>query len=172
MPLPILLLAALAGQPGGMVATNTAPQTVAVPAGRPLRSLVPEANEAPADSLDIRISSGSELLWEGRVRVGKPGASLTQHLFQSEPPGCPPGRFDGSVHQSVSLTVQRLRYSTNAAGVFTYPVRVGWERPALPGGCGGAGTRSVEIREDVELRPGERAVLRGDVGLQVEIRRR
>ena len=172
MPLTILLLVALGGQPGGMVTNSTAAQTVAVPADRPMRSLVPEANEAPADTLEIRIRSGSELLWEGSVRVGKPGASLTQHLFQSEPAGCPPGPYAGSVHASVGLTVQRLRYSTSPAGVFTYPVRVSWERPALAGGCGGGGTRSVEIREDVELRPGQQAVLRGDVGLQVEIRRR
>lgn len=171
MLLPILLVA-VAGQPGGMVATSTAPQAVTVPARRRVRTLVPEANDAPADTLDIRIRSGSELLWEGSVRVGKPGASLTQHLFQSEPPGCPPGRYAGSVHAAVSLTVERLRYSTSPAGAFTYPVRVGWERPALAGGCGGAGTRSVEIRDDVELRHGDRVVLRGDVGLQLEIRRR
>jgi hypothetical protein len=62
--------------------------------------------------------------------------------------------------------------STTAEGAFSYHLRVAWERPSSAQGCAGGGARKVEVSQLVDLRPGQAATLKGDVGLTVEVRRR
>jgi hypothetical protein len=171
MPMPILLLALQTA--GGMVANSSPPPPViSVPSGQPMVYRIPEANEAPPDRLEIRVRSASQLLWEGVLRVGKPGASLVQYLSQTEPSGCPESHHGGSVFSSLNVSAQRDKLSTSPEGAFSYTLRINWERPNSARGCMGDGRRSVQISQSVDLRPGQQAILRGDVGLQVEIRRR
>ena len=173
-----------AAQPGGMtsnsappppiVSVNTAPPPVVEtgPSGRPRLYLIPEANNAPPDMIELRVRSGGQLLWEGRLRVAAPGASLIQHINETEPTGCPPSAYAHSVHSSLTASVQRAKLSITPEGAFNYHVRVAWERPSSARGCGNEGARRVEVSQGVDLRPGQAATLKGDVGLIVEVRRR
>lgn len=172
-----------ASQPGGMT-SNSAPPPIAVvntapppvvetgPSGRPRLHLIPEANNAPPDMIELRVRSGGQLLWEGRLRVAAPGASLIQHINETEPIGCPPSAYAHSVHSSLTASVQRAKLSITPEGAFNYHVRVAWERPSSVRGCGNEGARRVEVSQGVDLRPGQAATLKGDVGLIVEVRRR
>jgi hypothetical protein len=172
-----------APQPGGMIShssppppimtVNTAPPpVVSGPSGLPTVYAIPEANEAPPDLLEIRAVSGSEKLWEGRLRVGQTGASLIQYIDQAEPPGCPASDHPRSVHQTVHVSLQRWKLSTTPAGAFNYQLRVSWQRPNSPRGCLSEGARTVEISQGVDLKPGQETTLKGDVGLVVWVRRR
>lgn len=170
-------------QPGGIathsppppvMVVNTAPPPVVEtgPSDRPRLYLIPEANNAPPDMIEIRVRSGSETLWEGRLRVAKPGASLIQHINETEPAGCPPSAYAHSVHSSLTVSVLRNKLSITPEGAFNYHVRVAWERPSSPRGCGNEGARKVEVSQGIDLRPEQSAALKGDVGLVVEVRRR
>ena len=171
-----------APQAGGMKSNSTPPPPVVVhtmpepvvasPPGRPLVYAIPEANEAPPDLLEIRVRSGNETLWEGRLRVARPGASIIQHINETEPSGCPPSAYAHSVHSSLTASVQRAKLSITPEGAFNYHVRVAWERPSSALGCGNEGARRVEVSQGIDLRPGQGVTLRGDVGLVVEVRRR
>jgi hypothetical protein len=172
-----------APQPGGMksnssppppMIVSTAPPPIAEtgPSDRPRLYLIPEANNAPPDMIELRVRSGSQLLWEGRLRVARPGASLIQHINETEPSGCPPSAYAHSVHSSLTASVQRAKLSITPEGAFNYHVRVAWERPSSARGCGNQGARRVEVSQGIDLRPGQGATLKGDVGLVVEVRRR
>ncbi|HEX8574165.1 MAG TPA: hypothetical protein VF759_15600 [Allosphingosinicella sp.] len=169
-------------QPGGMKSNSVEPQAVIVhtmpepvvpgPPGRSFVYAIPEANEAPPDLLEFRVRSGNEILWEGRLRVAKPGASMIQHINETEPSGCPPSAYAHSVHSSLTTSVQRAKLSITPEGAFNYHVRVAWERPSSGRGCGNEGARRVEVSKGIDLRPEQSATLKGDVGLVVEVRRR
>jgi hypothetical protein len=169
-------------QPGGMksnsspppiaVVNTVPPPVVSVPSGLPAVYAIPEANEAPPDALEMRVAAGSEKLWEGRLRVGQTGASLIQYIDQAEPADCPASDHSRSVHQTVSVSLQRWKLSTTPAGAFNYQLRVSWQRPDSPRGCLSDGARTVEVKQGLDLRPGQETILKGDVGLVVWVRRR
>jgi hypothetical protein len=189
MSLAIAFLALQAAAPappaphtGGMVSNSSPPPIVTVvtsPAppvlqgtgDRPVVYAIPEANDAPPDVLELRVSAGSEILWDGRIRVGRPGASMIQHLSQTEPVGCPKSPYANSVHSSISIALQRTKLSVTPEGAFNYPLRVSWERPSSARGCSAEGARKVEISKGVDLKPGQSVTLKGDVGLEVRVRR-
>jgi hypothetical protein len=176
MPLLIaLLMAQSTPAPAPPIAvSNTSPPPVVEtgPSDRPHIYAIPEANNAPPDLIELRVRSGTELLWAGTLRVARPGASLIQHINQTEPTGCPPSPYAHSVHSSLSVSLLRDKLSITPEGAFSYHVRVSWERPSSARGCGGEGARKVEVSQAVDLRPGQTTALKGDVGLVVEIRRR
>lgn len=120
----------------------------------------------------MRVTSGDEKLWEGRLRVGKTSGSLIQYIHQAEPAGCPAGDHSRSVHSNVHVSVQRWKLSTTPAGAFNHQLRVSWQRPSSPRGCLSEGARTVEVNQGLDLKPGQAATLKGDVGLAVWVRRR
>lgn len=181
----LVALQAATSQPGGMVSNSAPPPVVVVHTapepvvagppglpGRPSVYAIPEANEAPPDEIEMRVSSGSDLLWEGRLRVSRVGASLIQYVNQAEPAACPEEDREKSVHSSVSISLQRWKLSTTPHGAFNYQVRASWKRPSSPRGCVTQGARTVEVNQGLDLKPGEAATVRGDVGLTVWVRRR
>jgi hypothetical protein len=193
MPFAIALVALQAAaqapppapQPGGMMSHSTPPPPVIVhtmpgpvvagppgPPGRPLVHAIPEANEAPPDVIEMRVTSGSEKLWEGRLRVGRTSASLIQYIHEAEPAGCPASDHGRSVYSNVNVSLQRWKLSTTPAGAFNYQLRVSWQRPSSPHGCLTEGSRTVEVNQGLDLKPGQAITLKGDVGLVVWVRRR
>ena len=177
MLLPILLLAwqAAPASPPPMTATHSSPPAIVAVdmPGRATIYAVPEANEVPADRIEIRVLGGTELLWDAPLRVGRAGASVTQHVAQAEPPACfVKGAADRWVQGSLSMSFSRRKLSNTPTGTFTYDVRVSWTRAAASDGCAREGMRTVQVQSVAELAPGQEAVLRGDAGLEVRLKRR
>lgn len=180
MPIAIALIALQSGMathstPPPPAIVHVAPEPVVGVPGLPGRAAVyaiPEANEVPPDELEMRVTAGSEKLWEGRLRAGKVGASLIQYINQAEPAGCPATDQEKSVHSTVSVSLQRWKLSTTPAGAFNYQMRVSWKRPSSARGCLTEGARTVEINQGLDLKPGQATVVKGDVGLTVWVRRR
>jgi hypothetical protein len=176
MPLPILFLALLAppADPPPIMVTNTSPPVMAVPApGRGLVYGIPEANDVPANAIEVQVRGGSELLWDAPLRVGRVGASVMQHVTQAEPVKCfVKEAADRWVQTSLSMSFSRRKLSNTPSGTFSYDIRVSWSRPAAADGCAREGGRSVEVRSTIDLAPGQQAVLRGDAGLEVRVKRR
>jgi len=177
MPLPIFFIALLAApaDPPPIMVTNTSPTAVlAVPGpGMGLVYNIPEANDVPADTIEVQVRGGTELLWDAPLRVGRVGASVIQHLTQAEPVKCfAKQAADRWVQTSLSMGFSRRKLSNTPAGTFSYDIRVSWSRPASPDGCAREGGRSVEVSSAVDLARGQEAVLRGDAGLEVRLRRR
>jgi hypothetical protein len=117
--------------------------------------------------LAVTLRSASALLWDGDLWVANSGQSSWSES-RTEPPEqtCTPAAYYGSSRSAeTSVTVNALQ-----RGAETYlNVTVRWSR-ASDAPCGGL--RTVELRETVPM-PGERpAVIRGDGGLVLELRRR
>ena len=79
-----------------------------------------------------------------------------------------PDRCNSTNH----ISLQRWKMNTTPADAFNYSLRVSWERPSSARGCRAEGARTVEVKQSIDLRPGQAVTLKGDVGLTVWLRRR
>jgi hypothetical protein len=133
------------------------------------RMIAPASAPAQIDSLGVRVSSPEGILWQGRLRVSpNQGASYQQNFSEAAADVCPPGSpYDRSERRSISLNV----YSQNSSQPGLYQIDASWGRPIRDQGCGGSGTRTVQISKTVTLQPGETAIVEGDAGLKVEVTR-
>ena len=121
------------------------------------------------ETIGIRITSPEGELWRGTVRVGR-NTSSSYHQSLSQPPAnaCPANEeSDRSESRSLNFSV----YAPESDRGPQYNVNVSWARPTVGANCRGSGTRTVQISDTLELKPGERRVIEGDAGLRVEVSR-
>ena len=111
-------------------------------------------------------------LWQGRIWVSNGGPTQIRQS-RSEPgdPACfPAGASRFGIQRINEINIDLNQFGTGGDPART-SVNVRWIRPAGEG-CAGLGTRTVELRQAVNLPPGETVTLSGDGGLVVELRRR
>jgi hypothetical protein len=158
--LPLLLLAAQATEP-------RSPPVITAP---PAPMLVSPAREPIAPSqLDVRVTAGRELLWEGSLRVGVTGGTYRQDLTQAPEEPCLSGSPNGlQLRSGFVVSITRLRYGRPSN---QHQLTVNWSRPSDSESCTNNGARTVELRQTINLDPGQEVTLEGDAGLSVRIRR-
>ena len=120
-------------------------------------------------TLELRVTAGPQLLWEGSLRVGVTGGVYRQDLTQAPAVPCPPASPDNLRTRSgfvVAVASLRFRRPSNQ-----YQVTVNWSRPSEVANCTNFGARSVELNQTISLDPGQEVALEGDAGLVVRIRR-
>lgn len=171
MPILASLLLAAQSAPPPVVGTNSPPPPVMV-----VNTAPPPALYFPGDSpvsppavVEVRISGEGAPLWQGVLRVG-PAASYSENRSESRATPCPgvPG-YDQSLRTSLNLNLSHYP-RTNGPGQFG--ITFSWSRPSDARNCQEGGTRTVQLQQTVELAPGGEAVLRGDGGLTLQLRRR
>lgn len=140
------------------------------PLSTALISPVPPRAERGADApvavrtVEVVARGGSELLWQGTLRVSDRGGESSWSQTRAEP--CNGRNYFGSGDRdmfSVSLS------STSRDVPGSVNLRVRWSRRG-EGSCDGA--RTVEMSQTMVLAAGERTVVTGDGGLRLELRRR
>jgi hypothetical protein len=121
----------------------------------------------PRTRLSVTLRAPMSVLWDGRLWL-VPNGQSTWTETRNEPPeqSCVGAQYYGNQRSAeTSVTLQMLQREPEAPLLM---VTVRWARPS-EAPCGG--TRTIELRETVPF-PGDRpAVIRGDGGLSVEIRR-
>lgn len=124
-------------------------------------------NQGPRVRVGVTVRSPAGILWDGSLWVsGRGQSSWRQSVQEPQAEDCPRTRPYDSMQNEISVTLS----PTGEAGLAPLVnVSVRWARPA-EAACGGA--RIVELRETVSLEDGKPAVIRGDGGLVVELRRR
>jgi hypothetical protein len=150
--------------PPPVVTVNTAPPPALLPI-----NAIGDLGPQPPTLLEIRVSGEDGLLWQGSLRVG-PSASYAENRNESPPVPCP-GRpaYDNTLRTSLSLNVSKYG---RGDGPDQFTFAVSWSRPGDARNCAEAAMRSVQLQQSVTLPPGGEAVLRGDGGLAVQVRRR
>ena len=118
----------------------------------------------------VRISAGSQVLFNDTLRVaGFSGASFQQSRSEAPETTCSPERYYGLSRRD-SLSVNLYQRDDATAGPMIN-VTVSWTRPSQTLGCGGEGTRQVQLTQTVPLKPGQSVTLQGDAGLTVTVSR-
>jgi hypothetical protein len=119
----------------------------------------PAGSTAPPVLLDVRVSSGAGDLWQGSLRTGQAGASLTHHRSESEAEGCPDQpAYDKTIRHQLTVNIHNAGAQPTGAA---YHVSVSWQRPASPQGCASDGMRTVQIQQTIGLPPGAQAMMQG-----------
>jgi hypothetical protein len=119
--------------------------------------------------MDVRVTAGRDLLWEGSLRVGLIGGLYRQDLTQAPAVPCLPGSRDSQQTRSgFVVSINRVPYGNLSN---QHQVTINWSRPSETPSCTGSGARTVELRETISLDTGEEVTLEGDAGLAVRIRR-
>lgn len=164
-----LLLAAQSAPP--IVRTDSPPPPVMVVNSAPPPTLYfpGDSPASPPAVVEVRISGEGGPLWQGVLRVG-PSATYSENRSESRATPCPgvPG-YDQSLRTSLNLI---LSHYPRTNGQDQFGVSFSWSRPADARSCREGGTRMVQLQQMVELAPGGEAVLRGDGGLALQLRRR
>jgi hypothetical protein len=171
--MPILVSLLLAGQSAPMATPFIAPPPIMVtnsapPMANPILA-APDLPASPPVLVDIRVDGEGATLWQGSLRVG-PSASYSENRSESRERPCSPYlSYDQGLRSSLMLNL--TNYVTRERPN-QFSVSVSWNRPATPEACGEPGSRSVQLQQSIELAPGAEAVLHGDGGLAVRLRRR
>ena len=145
-----------------------APPVVIVPGpahgrGSPSEPIVPSL-------LDIRVTAGTSLLWEGSLRTGRSAAVYRNDRSEAPAVPCPMNyRPDASVRSSFMVSITRDRGGPHAD---RHEVSVNWSRPSDDRSCDQSGIRRIELKQTPTIAPGDEVTLSGDAGLRVWIRRR
>ena len=165
--LPILLAASAPAPP-------VAPPRAAFPDTPPPIVSVPispaQRRTCTPRRMEIRLTGETGLLWSGSLRVGCGSSSYRQTLSEAPEGICTSSsRVTGRTETSVNVTIIEASLYENDAD--RYQVSVGWTRPAAGSDCAQSGTRSAQISQSVELKPGKTQVLTGDAGLKLELKR-
>jgi hypothetical protein len=122
------------------------------------------------DRLEVRITTGRQLLWSGTVDVNRMApASYSENRMNAVAPDCPELRQHVRVGHELSF--EAYKYGGNATDPDHYRFTVTWQRHFLADDCRNTGTQSVRLEQHSDLGPGETFVLRGDGDLVVEISR-
>jgi hypothetical protein len=118
--------------------------------------------------IDVVIRAPSGVLWQGTLRVADRGRESNWSQTRTEPPGAAcPTRGYGWVGEREMLSLSLAAPSGEPSSSLAVQVR--WARR---GDSGCDGLRTVELRETVALSDRRTAVVTGDGGLRVELRRR
>ena len=177
------IVAASAAQ-SGMIAQSSAPPPITVvetPAPMPMPPIIAvppsppsliRGNIKPAVPIPVRIrvTAGSQLLFSDTMRVSRvSGASYQQSRSEAPETVCPTDRYLFSSQRN-SLNVNLyLREDTTAGSMLN--VSISWTRPSRGVGCGGEGSRQVQLTQTVPLAAGQSMTLQGDGGLTVSVSR-
>ena len=110
------------------------------------------------------------MLFNDTLRVGGfAGASYQQSRSEAPETQCPTERYySASTRDSLNVNLYQREEST--AGPLIN-ISVSWTRPSRTIGCGGEGTRQVQLNQTVPLAAGQSVTLQGDAGLSVTVSR-
>ena len=174
----VLAIAAATVAPSGMIAQSPSPPIVAVPS--PPVIVAPPAPAPPIGRstlmraapvpVRVRVTVGAQVLFSDTLRVGGfSGASYQQSRTEAPETQCPTERYySPSMRDSLNVNLYQ-REDTTAGPLLN--VSVSWTRPSRTIGCGGEGTRQVQLNQTVPLAPGQSVTLQGDAGLTVTVSR-
>lgn len=157
--LPLLLQAVIAAP---------SPPLVVAPS-RDVTRIERQATEAPA-TVQVEVSAAGRTLWAGPLRVARgAGASYTEQLSQAPAQRCgaEPSHLFRTHRSSFTVTLSPRGYGEAEM----LGVEVRWTRPGDASCPNPGGTRTVQIEDAVKLPQGAQAVLTGDGGLVVKLRR-
>lgn len=124
----------------------------------------------PRFRVAITVRAAEGVLWSGSLWVSSRagGASWRQNMQEAQPDECAtPITYGVNAQSELSVQVNPMS-SADTSAREQVTVNVRWTRPA-PTPCGGS--RTVELRQTIALDSREPAVVRGDGGLLVELRR-
>ena len=156
--------------PPPMIVTHSVsqpPVQVVSTAPPPLVRIAPP----PPVTLEIRVSGEDGLIWQGPLRVGGgAGATVSQSRAEAQPASCPPPQgYERSPESSFRLN---LSVSEGQDSPQRYHLGIQWSRPGSPEGCIDSGSRTVQLQQTIALDGRQEAVLRGDAGLEIRLKRR
>ena len=179
----ILAIAAATAAQSGMIAQSSSPPPITIveapPAPLPPIIAVPppappiirsSAKPAIPIPVRVRVAAGTQILFSDTMRVSRvSGASYQQSRSEAPEAVCATERYYFSSQRN-SLNVNLyLRENSNAGSMLN--VSVSWTRPSRGVGCGGEGSRQVQLTQTVPLAAGQSATLQGDGGLTVTVSR-
>ena len=172
------IVAATAVAQSAMIAQSASPPPiVAVPSPPAPPVIVPTAPPILRSTLRlapvpvrIRVTAGSQVLFSDTLRVaGFSGASYQQSRSEAPETTCTPERYYGaSSRQSLNVNLSQREETTSGPLI---NVSVSWTRPSQTVGCGGEGTRQVQLTQTVPIKAGQSITLQGDAGLTVTVSR-
>ena len=176
-------IAAAAGAQSGLIAQSSSPPPITIveapPAPMPPIIAVPSPappivrgalKPAIPTPIRVRVTAGAQLLFSDTLRVSRvSGASYQQTRTEAPETACPTERyFAPSQRNSLNVNLY-LREDTTAGSMLN--VSVSWQRPSRGVGCGGEGSRQVQLTQTVPLAAGQSVTLQGDAGLAVTVSR-
>ena len=174
----VLAIAAATAAQSGMIAQSSSPPPivavppiVVAPPAPPAPPFVRSTSSRVAPiPVRIRVTAGSQVLFSDTLRVGGfSGASYQQSRNEAPETQCGTERYyGGSMRESLNVNLNQ-REETTAGPLLS--VSVSWTRPSRTIGCGGEGTRQVQLTQSVPLAPGQSVTLQGDGGLTVTVSR-
>ena len=174
----ILAIAAAAAAQSGMIAQSSSPQVNIVPTPPPIIAVAPPAPPIIRSTLTksvpvpvrVRVAVGAQVLFNDTLRVsGIAGASYQESRSEAPETVCPTERYYSASRRD-SLNVNLYQREESTAGPL-FNVSVSWTRPSRTVGCGGEGSRQVQLTQTVPLAPGQSVTLQGDAGLSVTVSR-
>lgn len=173
------IAAAAAAQ--GSIAQSSSPAPITVvptPPMPPIVAIAPIAPPIVRNSLTlavpmpvrVRVTAGAQVLFNDTLRVSRiSGARYEESRSEAPETACPSERYFSS-SQRYSLNVNLYLRDDSTVGSLVN-VSVSWQRPSRAVGCGGEGTRQVQLTQTVPLAPGQSVTLQGDAGLSVALSR-
>jgi hypothetical protein len=172
------IAAVTAAQSGVIAQSSSSPQVNIVPTPPPIIAVAPPAppmmrsalTRAAAVPVRIRVVAGTQVLLNDTLRVsGISGASYQESRSEAPETVCSAERYYSASRRD-SLSVNLYQREETTAGPLLN-VSVSWTRPSRTVGCGGEGTRQVQLTQTVPLAPGQSVTLQGDAGLTVTVSR-
>ncbi|MBB5696918.1 hypothetical protein [Sphingomonas yantingensis] len=167
-----------------VVAQSTVPVPISAPPAPPsspppiVRGAVangypfPRPARRPTDVavFDVEISGAGQRLWRGALRVSDVASASFEHRERNAPgQDCEIAWAERGETKSISLNINAMR---GPADTTVFMVRAVWERPG-DGSCdGGYAQRSVSVSDRLAIPRGGDAVLRGDAGFEIRLKRR
>ena len=180
----IFAIAVATATQSGMIARSSSPPPITVveapPAPMPPIVMAPPAPPSPPSvvrspikpaipiPVRVRVTAGPQVLFSDTMRVSRvSGASFQQSRSEAAETTCPTERyFFSSQRNSLNVNLY-LREDTTAGSMLN--VSVSWTRPSRGVGCGGEGSRQVQLTQTVPLAAGQTMTLQGDGGLTVTV---
>lgn len=181
--LGIFAIAAATAAQSGIITQSSSPPPITVveapPAPMPPIIAIPPAPPSIARSpvkpaipipVRVRVTAGTQVLFSDTLRVSRvSGASYQQSRSEATETVCPTERyFFSSQRNSLNVNLY-LREDSTIGSMLN--VSVSWTRPSRGVGCGGEGSRQVQLTQTVPLAAGQSVTLQGDGGLAVTVSR-
>ena len=144
----------------------------APPAPPPRPSPQDEAKlRAVPHRIDVRMSAGRELLWEGPLMVSRrQGANLNFNKNEATQPLCLEEMSSYENNQTgIGIGIRALDDRSMAD---RYMLDIQWTRRAEPRACGSNGSRRGHVDQSVVLPVGQTLTVQGDAGLVIQLTRR
>lgn len=122
--------------------------------------------------VSVRVSSGSELLWQGDLAVSRGvSARYSQEKTDAALTHCDDVQSRRqNVTRRVAVTLSQTYYGEGNTD--NYNIRIEWTRPANLDNCSGTGDRTIQMTQNVSLPNGQAITVDGDAGLRIVLTRK